>query len=351
MSTKTEKYQKGNNWQKHAYSKMSDYFQDKGVSEFSIPVGGKTPYKHLLTESDSKLNFINEAIYNAVIERFSSHKAGDQKRVKINTVASQTYCFNLFVPLQLNLALASRLFSTLLDKNVEVKHIEIEFTPNQLDSIKEFERHGKDESIGDQAAYAGTDADVAVFYKDSKEKKGVILIEFKFIEAEFSMCSSYKKEEVPAICNTSNFWDLMVESKKVNSKGKLLCGYNKYDNWKLTQTSECFDVQKIRDSNVCPFRFSLNQLWRNMLLSEKVKEARQLNESHFWVFSPKQNNDFLWNNHGENIEFQFKSFLSEKGNERFKKYSLEAIISILDTLDLSLAESVWLNELKDRYFI
>lgn len=351
MTNSPETYKTGNAWQKHAYRKMSEYFHDKGVTDFSTSDRGNTPYKHLLTEPDARLNFINEDIYNAVIQRFSSHKAGDLNRVKLNTVASQTYCFNLFVPLQLNLALASQLFSTLLKKKVDVKHIEIEFTPNQLDLLNGFERNGNDESIGDQSTFYGTDADVAVFFRDLNQQKGVILIEFKFTEPEFSQCSSFKKDEAQPICSSSEFWNSMVNNKNTNSKNQYLCGYNKYDNWKLTQRSDYFDITEIRKSYACPFRFSLNQLWRNMLLAEKVKEARQLDESHFWVFSPEANNEFLWNNHGEDVEEEFRKILSPLGNERFKNFPLEDIISILSTFELSKADENWLIELKGRYLI
>jgi len=324
---------------------------ERGVSSFGTAKSGKTHYKHLLTAHDEELNFINEDIYNAVIERFSNHKAGDIDRVKYNSVASQAYCFNLFVPLQQNFALASQLFTSLLSKEVEVKHIEIEFTPNKLDTLEGFETNGQDESIGDQSAYAGTDADIAVFYKDSGQKKGVILIEFKFIESEFSKCSSYKKKEAEPLCNSSEYWDAMVEQKKTNSNNRFLCGYNKYDNWELTLHSDYFDMQKIKESDACPFRFSLNQLWRNMLLAEKVKEVRQLDESHFWVFSPSKNDSFLWTNHGQDVENQLSDILSEKGNKQFSRFSLENVISLLDSFELSQSDVLWLDALKDRYLI
>ncbi len=348
MGLSAEIYQTGNAWQKLAYRKMSDYFEEQGVTEYGKSKGGAS-YKHLLSEKDSVHNFLSDDIYKATINRFSEHKAGDVERVKQNTVASQTYCFNLFVPLQINLKLASELFSTLLSKKVEVKHIDIEFTPNTLDSLSGFERKGGDESIGDQSEFAGTDADVAVFYKNSNKRKGVILIEFKFIEAEFSVCSSYrtKKDAIRPYCNSSNYWEKLVEAKDKNS----LCGYTRYENWVLTSKSKCFDAQKIKDSAHCPFRFSLNQLWRNMLLAEKVEKIRQLDESYFLVFSPSGNDKFLWNNHKEDVEESFRSILSKEGNKRFCKFHLEDVVSIVEQCTLSKEEIIWISELKNRYFI
>ena len=110
-------------------------------------------------------NFLNEpSILSEVEKRFEHHKAGDLNRVLTNTLSSQACCFNLFVPLKLDLLLASQLFSILLGKVINIEHIEIEFTPKQINSLKDFELI-VDESIGDQSTLGGTDADVAVFYK------------------------------------------------------------------------------------------------------------------------------------------------------------------------------------------
>ena len=247
-----------------------------------------TQYKHLLTVEQCHLNFINDRILVETITRFADHKAGDMNRILTNTAASQPYCFDLIIYLQQHLPLVDKLFSDLLNKQVKVHHLEPEFTPNHC-NIPGFERHF-DESIGDQNLEfgSGTDADVAVFYSFDNHKKGILLIEFKFIEAEFSVCSSFaKKTKTRGHCDSERFFDL-VETKNE------LCGYNKYSNWTLTTQSKAFDSQKIKSMSACPFRYGLNQLWRNMLLAEKVAYARQCDEFDFWVFSPEEHYKFLW---------------------------------------------------------
>ena len=193
MTKKAEIYKSGNHFQNCIYKNISDYLHRKGVSHFGAPKKGKTPYRHLLPPESTIENFLySRNIFLAAKSRFKDHKAGDWERARTNSVASQPCCFNLFVPLQQDLKLASRLFSSLMGSAVVACYIEIEFTPNTpiLDSLSEFERHA-DESIGDQGSKRGTDADIAVFYK-TKDRKGVILIEFKYIEAEFNPCSSYR---------------------------------------------------------------------------------------------------------------------------------------------------------------
>lgn len=316
------------------------------IKSFGKSINGNT-YKHLLTPEQSQFNFINEEIYQATIERFNKHKAGDLNRILTNTAASQPYCFNLIIYLQQHLYLANQLFSKLLDKQVSVQHLEPEFTPNSCNDIDGFKKLiEKDESIGDQDAVLGigTDADTAVFYTYGDGKKGVLIIEFKFIEAEFSVCTSYaRREPIRSQCNSHQFFNDFVLSKNK------LCGYNKYHNWPLTEKSKVIDGDKIKSLPSCPFRFGINQLWRNMLLAEQVAAARQCDEFGFWVFSPIQNDKYLWKQ-GE-TEKQFRTILTEQGNQHFKKVHLETVLDQLQTIVSDHKDQEWLTALENKYRI
>lgn len=327
---------------------MSAYLETKGVLSFGQSANGNA-FKHLLTEEQSEYNFITKEIYLATLNRFNDHKAGDLKRILTNTAASQPYCFNLIIYLQQHLELANKLFSVLLNKQVKVIHIEPEFTPNTCVNIEGFER-SIDESIGDQVGKKGTDADIAVFYNYQNNKKGLILIEFKFIEAEFSTCSSYReKSQIKPICDSHEYFELLVEQKKVDSLKNYLCGYNKYLNWQLTKESMVLDIKTINSSSHCPFRFGLNQLWRNMILAERVASTRNCDEFGFWVFSPSENDKYLWRN-GE-IESQFRAILTEQGNECFRKVHLDSIFEILHEIVSEENDRYWLNKMEERYRI
>lgn len=340
-------YSSGNPWQKKVYQAMSSFLESNPeIKSFGQSRNGNT-YKHLLTLEQSHFNFINEEIFQATIERFSKHKAGDFDRIMTNTAASQPYCFNLIIYLQQHLYLANQLFSELLGKQVSVRHLEPEFTPNTCDDIVGFEKSlTEDESIGDQdpVLRIGTDADTAVFYIDENGNKGVLIIEFKFIEAEFSVCTSYsRKEKNRSHCNSQNFFNDFVLSKNT------LCGYNKYRNWDLTEKSKVIDGVKIKSLPACPFRFGLNQLWRNILLAEQVASARQCDEFGFWVFSPIPNDKYLWKQ-GE-TEKQFRSILTEQGNRHFKKVHLETVLDQLQTIVTDHKDQEWLMALENKYRI
>ncbi len=345
-------YKKGNRWQRTVYAAMAAHLEQLSVTDFGASSAGNN-YKHLLKEEDSRLNFMSDEIYEATIRRFSTHKAGDLKRIMTNTAASQPYCFNLFAHLSLHLPLASGLFSALLRKAVTVQHIAVEFTPNHLRNLAGFEQTDEDESIGDQGVRSGTDADVAVFYTFGNDQKGVLLIEFKFIEPEFSVCGSYKtKTDLAGICMQKGYFATMVAGKATDDKGRVLCGYNKYNNWLLTANSTLFNRAAIEQSVTgCPFRLGGNQLWRNMLLAEKVAKARNCDAFGFWVLSPKPNDNYLWQDHGGDVEQQFRNVLSPKGRECFRRVHLEYIVALLKKLCISDADSQWLQRLNEKYLI
>jgi hypothetical protein len=371
-------YTSGNPWQRKAYSHLSAYLAQKGVREFGSSDNGNS-YRHLLQEQDGEKNFITTELYRLTLKRFGSHKAGDLKRILTNTASSQAYCFNLFLYLNENKTLANGLFSALMGKAVEVQHIELEFTPNQMQvqpfsegiTVSDTLTTEQDESIGDQSTYGGTDADVAVFYSYAddiesfttsetlKRKKGVLLIEFKFIEAEFSVCSSFKnKQEVRSLCTSPDYYRELVINQQTDSRQQPLCGYTRYKNWELTNESELFSESVTQSDTLtgnrlaaCPFCYGLNQLWRNMLLAERVAQVRECDEFGFWVLSPRENDDYLWKQKGDDVEQLFRAVLTEKGNQRFRKVHLEEVYTILETQLKTEEDKVWLDGLKEKYWI
>ncbi len=99
----------------------------------------------------------------------------------------------------------------------------------------------------------------------------------------------------------------------------------------------------------CPFRTGLNQLWRNMLLAEQVAKARECHEFRFWVFSPDQNEKYLWKN--GKIERDFRETLNEFGNSCFRLISLGRIMEIIQQIELNEEDEKWLELLLEKYDI
>jgi len=350
-------YKAGNQWQVNRYAYMADYNRRMGIDEFGSAKKSGNVYPHILKRSNKNdlHNFLNEPeILEEVKARFDDHKGGDFERVMTNTVASQPCCFNLFSPIKNRLPLASSLFSKLEGKTIQVEHIEIEFTPyNKIKDDRElngFPYQG-DETLGDQSKYGGTDADVAIFYTFEK-KRGVILIEFKYIESEFSICTSYRNKNIKTICDSSEYYSKYIQpsldrTEKVRNPN---CGYLKYNNWQLLEKSTIFNIEAIRNSGKCPFRFSVQQLWRNLLLAENVAHVRNLDEFQFWVLSPSQNK-WLWQERdGSDVETELRRILTPKGNGIFLRKDIKVdFVDNLKSLVKDEWEKRWIEKFEERY--
>ena len=324
-------YRKGSPFQRWAYGHAARYMHARGVRRHGLS-GNGTPYAHLLVPEDSGFNFLSPLIADALAARFESHKAGDRARAATNTVASQPSCFNLFVPLSRDLALASAVFGTLMGAPMVVDHIEIEFTPNQLRRLPGYELGERDESLGDQSGSSGTDADVALFYRTGSER-GVLLVEFKYIEAEFSTCGSYnsgnaeRRRLLRPLCDSAEFLP-MVGEPRGDERGRLLCGYARYRNWALTRRSEALDWEEISKLPACPFASSGQQLWRNMLLAENVARQRSLQQFGFWVISPRRN-ETLWADGTGDVYANFARLIRPRERGRFRRLETEAVLGVI----------------------
>ncbi len=335
-----------NDFRDERYSHMSNLNKLNKSLKYGKTKNGSRYYHVIEFDESNPYNLLGEeVILRQVNERFKS-KAGDKKRVLTNMLASQACCFNLFAPLKLdvNKNLANSLFSNLLQKKVTVSRIEIEFTPS------------KEESIGDQSTNGGTDSDLAVFYEIETGGKGVILLEIKYIEEKFSVCSSYRtkngsfkdgnaKPNIRPICDNPNF----INEHNSQNIATPSCGYMRYENWGLTMNSSVFNYEAIKKAPFCPFRFSLNQLWRNMLLAEKVSHQNNLEEFHFWVLSPKQNIK-LWNNYSEDVAKEFSQILTNKGKKSFRKLDLEEdFVTYIELNSKSEWNMNWMKKFREKY--
>jgi hypothetical protein len=203
MNSKAMIYEKGNLWQKKVY-RLAEFPEGRGITSLGEFINGNS-YKNLLTEEQSEYNFITTKIHKAVLDRFDHHKAGDKKRIFASSAASQPYCFNLVIYPEQHLYLAYQLFSNLLDKPVKVQHIEPEFTLNHC-KAEGFKSVIENESIDDPAN------DIDKFYTNEKDKKGILLIEFKFNEAEFSNCSTFKNSNKIREVSKSVYYRKLIES-------------------------------------------------------------------------------------------------------------------------------------------
>jgi hypothetical protein len=285
-------------------------------------------YGHILTDEDAELGLnylpsLRKEIKSAIEFRNAKGKGIDIQRTSKNMLSSQAMCFNLFVPLNLDKKLLSKLFDKLIGIVKDFHHdIEIEYTPSN--SI-----------FNDQSAKGGVDCDALLQYINFKDEESLIVIETKYVEQEFSICGyrkSKQKDRCPVYTTINkDFSNCRYQYKK------------QYDYWKVAEESGLYKMDEIEQLH-CPFGGTLWQLWTNYSLAYALARENNKSDFRFVVICPNKNIRLSENG---KIFSKFKSFLKQP--DYFRVVYLENIISTL--LDENIVRDVpkWTVEFAEKY--
>jgi hypothetical protein len=272
------------------------------------------PYDILLPdEMKAKL----EPVYRPIVDRVLEH----QRRFPFklhkfvgHMASSQAACLNLFVPLLLQPSIASDVLRMIKPdlQSIATDHLDggfqVEFWP------------GKGLQKGllqDHTTIAGTDADIAIAYRDREGHLRLWLIEHKLTEQEFTTCGGAKSSCRTDQHRCSPAADVLSDHS--------LCYYHehcKYAYWPITDRhSEIFSPERLVAQDTCPFKGGLNQLWRNMLLAMAVQDEPQ---------SPYAGVHFSVVHHPDNhaLDASMKAFQQLLGNSnQFSWFTSDRIVN------------------------
>lgn len=194
-----------------------------------------TTYGNMLTRADGAAgkNFLTSQIAAYAEERMARGGTVEPFRCRHNMLSSQPMCFNLFAPLRTRPALAAALVRSVVgeDVTVDADQVEIEDSPGLL---------------GD-----ATGLDASIRYRTSDGRGGILGIETKLTE-QFS----------PTVYT--------LESREAYV-------------WYSTQAEAPFDTDNL--DALTDARW--NQLWRNQMLTEAIRENEQRELAHQLVVFPE----------------------------------------------------------------
>jgi hypothetical protein len=150
-----------------------------------------------------------------------------------------------------------------------VDRITIEHTPKRV-------------LFNDQVGVSGVDCDVLVEFRDVAGAKGVLVIETKFVEPEFSVCG-FRKKGAKRPC------PLTI---KIVGEDGAACGYSKkgYLYWKRALEEGTLVIDRVhRAAGGCPFDGPAWQLWVNHTLAHAEAARREARYAYFAVCAPSDN--------------------------------------------------------------
>lgn len=208
----------------------------------------------------------HQLIYKPVLHQLSEH----HQKFKIkyhkfvgHMASSQAACANLFLPILNNPDVGARILRSV---KPDLECIETRF----LDSGWRLEFWGDEPNIlNDHNPASGTDADIAIAYRDKHGDLCLWLIEHKLTEKEFTKCGGFRSAMKTGQYKCEPAADIVDKPDKCYYTSK--CGYLY---WKVTLKSGYFPQDNIKRYAECPFKGGMNQLWRNQLLGLSIEKLQ-----------------------------------------------------------------------------
>lgn len=291
-------------------------------------------HAHWLAKADADrgANFYGLA-HEETKARAKQGKGINEARTLVNMLSSQAMCFNIFGNLRTEegLGIAAKALRRFLPTIQKVKNINIEYTPSNA-------------VFADQSGRGGVDCDVLVEYDTTNGGGGLVSIETKFVEEEFSTCAFRKRASKAktglATCPEGTY-------HQQDFRGCLYASKKGYRYWDQSLRLGTLKPELLRGGSPCPFGGGLWQLWVNHTLVHAEAHERHLKEATFAVCAPRGNDALLKG--GEAIT-AFRNLLTLPSS---------MLLITLEDLVVALESSVgpdrfwpnWIAYLRQRYLV
>jgi hypothetical protein len=196
----------------------------------------------------------------------------------LNLKSSQVACLNFLFPLRLNLSLASKVLRDMDGfQNIKsVENIEFEYTgQDETNRTNQPFTEWMGEPKSGKRGQNRTSIDAAIFWTDKQSASHITLIEWKYTERNFGVCSAFEKAspEKKASCQTINVLDDPASHCVVAGDGRN-CGRHYWDHISAAGIS----LKKLSTVAGCPFQGPFYQLMRQFLMAHYLRKNDMADE-------------------------------------------------------------------------
>lgn len=300
-------------------------------------------YPHILPKD---LWFLNlwEGICFKTVRYFDNLqiKWHDQKH---NLLSSQILCVNLFFPLREHPEFLKLWLSSSLAGVEEVTSLHFEYIgPDFPQDPSGYRNYFREEGSRGQNR---TSADVAITWRDREGHANLLLLEFKFVEENFGVCSRYPNMDSKRCLSSGE----VIRSPRTQcyraQVGRLYWDY-------ILAGDGPFHQELLVAEDYCPFRYDFYQLMRNQLLAHCIETdpEEQYAKVHFGVMY-HSNNDRLMSmsrpfNKQRNPLEAWRGLLGDPNT--FHAFTIQ---QFLDTIGPELPKDLieWRRYLKEKYLL
>lgn len=271
-------------------------------------------------------NFVVPEAHAAARLRASQGK-GVADRTFANMLSSQAMCFNVFAPLAAETSLATAVLRRFVPGLRSVRSLQFEYTPPR-------------DVFADQNGHGGVDCDLVVEADWASGDRGVVVVETKFVEPEFSSCGfrgSGRAAKGLAVCPRT-------VPVRTEPTACLYTSRKRFGYWARSLELATLDAERLPDAG-CPFGGPLWQLWVNHTLAHAIAQRRGARYARFGVCAPPRNEALL---RGGEILEQFRRLLAEPTTLVF--LSLDDVLEqIAGLAQLEPRLAAWSEGLRARY--
>jgi len=268
-----------------------------------------------------------------------------------NLLSSWTLCANLYFPFGRvpdGRKIISRFLSKLLDENsIEVQSVELEYQDTDP-SLSAFVLLGEESG---KRGSGQTSPDLGIVFTYGAGKKGLMLIENKYVEHSFYPCSANKKNgssEHPVNTDKTRCQDTMKVVKDYDNQCHQSSWGRKY--WK--QVAASINLSQIGNLNYCPARTAGYQLFRQQALAEAIVQSGKYQLVCSAVAYDSQNEKLVRCLDRTGIKDAHNdgwAALWSRGKARFVTFNHRQWVEHVKTMDTKHNWDNWLTYIHDRY--
>lgn len=239
------------------------YWPDLGNGKFA-----KRPqhtYPHILPDGN-----VRKAFYEPFADKVLQYLENEDIALHteaLNLKSSQVACLNFLFPFRLDLSLATKVFKPLLFGLDTVTGIEFEYT-GPIEATKWL-----GEPLGGKRGQNRTSIDAAIFWKNNEQERHATLIEWKYTEHNFGVCSAFSNgnKADQAKCRSID-----VAQETDHAKLCLLTSGKRHRSRRYWEHFEKAGISLRGYSGVqgCPFQGPLYQLMRQFLLGTFLTKSK-----------------------------------------------------------------------------
>ncbi len=221
-------------------------------------------YPHILPKAHLRRSFF-EPLADEILAYLED--GGIQQHTELlNLKSSQAACLNLLFPLRRDPQLAYRVLHPFLAGLEAVTGIEFEYTAQDESRGDNGCTRWLGEPPGGKRGQNRTSIDAAVFWTDTHNRRCATLIEWKYTERSFGVCSAFEKAKGGD--------DKHCLGKAFASDCLLTAGgpYRSRTYWSRLADAG-IDLSRLDSISGCPFRGPFYQLMRQFLIARYMIEA------------------------------------------------------------------------------